>query len=534
MSKLILRNILTSGIGLIVAWVFISRVIVPWIYQPRDIAKHKVKDLELKVAKLKESEEVTENDEYYLTATSRKTFSMDESEAISRMGSHLTEAIKASGLSEDRFTRRPLKTIQLTKNGAKQIGYTVSGQGPLPKIIDLLFLLEQSPSLPRNTVKSYTQQGTKLTLETEKPHPFQKGQMVQIRGAFPVNREFPSSYNGVFRVINTDTNPSPMSLTLTLPSAGKKKPTATNSLAFNSNTGAEDLERNWLSRLIFGGESKKEKESGPEGNARIKGTKQIGNRITITTRGNHPFKTGNEIRLYNLTPSLLNKTVKITTDSSTKLSFVLDDGEDAHTAATISGVVPRRVENITMLPVDTSTEARIDFQFLSLVVGPTKLAREKQVKTRGVRSETLQSEERPLFAAISKRAFFLPYQKKPPPAPPPPTPPKPTSPSVPPPPGPETYKIVSLSQWQGQPEIMVLDSNQNKTVNYKPGDDLAGGKIVMIDYRKMPFPKKPALLSQSRVILAIEEEYWAIERGNTLADKHKLAPEQLPANLAKR
>ena len=354
MSKLILRNILTSGIGLIVAWVFISRVIVPWIYQPRDIAKHKVKDLELKVAKLKESEEVTENDEYYLTATSRKTFSMDESEAISRMGSHLTEAIKASGLSEDRFTRRPLKTIQLTKNGAKQIGYTVSGQGPLPKIIDLLFLLEQSPSLPRNTVKSYTQQGTKLTLETEKPHPFQKGQMVQIRGAFPVNREFPSSYNGVFRVINTDTNPSPMSLTLTLPSAGKKKPTATNSLAFNSNTGAEDLERNWLSRLIFGGESKKEKESGPERNARIKGTKQTGNRITITTRGNHPFKTGNEIRLYNLTPSLLNKTVKITTDSSTKLSFVLDDGEDAHTAATISGVVPRRVENITMLPVDLS------------------------------------------------------------------------------------------------------------------------------------------------------------------------------------
>ena len=80
---------------------------------------------------------------------------------------------------------------------------------------------------------------------------------------------------------------------------------------------------------------------------------------------------------------------------------------------------------------------------------------------------------------------------------------------------------------------MVLDSNQNKTVNYKPGDDLAGGKIVMIDYRKMPFPKKPALLSQSRVILAIGEEYWAIERGNTLADRHKLATEQLPANLAK-
>ncbi len=531
MSKLNLRNILTSGIGLIVAWVFISRIIIPWIYQPRDIAKLKVKNLELKVAKLKQYEAVTENDEYYLADTSRNSFSMDESEAISRMGSHLTEAIKASGLSEDRFSRRPLKTTQLTKNGAKQIGYTVSGQGPLPKIIDLLFLLEQSPSLPRNTVKSYTQQGTKLTLKTEKPHSFEKGQMVQIRGAFPVNRKFPYSYNGVFRVINTDTNPAPMLLTLTLPQAGNKAPSATNYVASNSNTGAENLERNWLSRLIFGDDSNKHKKSRLAQNAKIKGTKQTGNRITIVTRGNHPFKTGNEIRLYSLTPSLLNKTVKITTDSSTKFSFVLDDGKDAHTASTISGVVPQRVENITMLPVDTSTETRIDFQFLSLVVGPTKLAREEQVKTREVRSETLQSEERPLFAAITKRAFFLPYQKKPPP---PPAPPKPTSPSVPPPPGQETYKIVSLSQWQGQPEIMVLDSNRNKTTSYKLGDDLAGGKIVMIDYRKMPFPQKPALLSQSRVILNIGEEYWAIERGKTLADKHKLAPEQLPANLAKR
>jgi len=50
----------------------------------------------------------------------------------------------------------------------------------------------------------------------------------------------------------------------------------------------------------------------------------------------------------------------------------------------------------------------------------------------------------------------------------------------------------------------------------------------------MPFPKKPALLSQSRVILAIGEEFWAIERGNTLADKHKLVTEQLPEKLAKR
>ena len=75
---------------------------------------------------------------------------------------------------------------------------------------------------------------------------------------------------------------------------------------------------------------------------------------------------------------------------------------------------------------------------------------------------------------------------------------------------------------------------KNKTKSYKLGDDLAGGTIVMIDYRQMPFPEKPALLSQSRVILSIEDDFWAIERGNTLADKHKLAPEKLPERLAKR
>jgi hypothetical protein len=41
------------------------------------------------------------------------------------------------------------------------------------------------------------------------------------------------------------------------------------------------------------------------------------------------------------------------------------------------------------------------------------------------------------------------------------------------------------------------------------------------------------LKSFSRVILKIGTEYWAIERGKTLADKYRLAPEQLPEQLAK-
>ena len=531
MPKLSLRHILASGIGVIVAWVFISRVIVPWLHEPRDTAKLKVRNLQSKVVKLRQLESVTKNDEYYLASTSRNSFSMDESEAISQMGIHLTEAIKTSGLSEDQFTRRPIKTTQLTKNGAKQIGYTVSGQGPLTRIIDLLYLLEQNPSFPEVNITSYARRENSLLVRTQTPHLFQKDQLVEIRGAFPVNREFPSSYNGTFRVIRIGTNSQPMSLTLALPRTGNNTASATNYTVLNSNNSGNN-KRNWLYRLFFRDSSNKQNRSQINQSATIKETKQVGNQITISTKGNHPFKTDDEIRLFNLKPSLLNKTVNIKRDSSTKFSFILDDGKDVHASATISAVVPQRVHSITMLPVDISEEVRIDFQFLSLVVGPTKLAKQSQLKTREVEAKDLDEENRSLFAAITKRAFFLPYQKKPAPPPAPPPSPKSELPS-PPPPGPETYKIVSLSEWKGQPEIMVFDSNLNKTASYKPGDDLAGGKIVMIDYRRMPFPKKPELLSQSRVILSIGEEYWAIERGNTLADMYKLERRQLPANIAK-
>ena len=191
-----------------------------------------------------------------------------------------------------------------------------------------------------------------------------------------------------------------------------------------------------------------------------------------------------------------------------------------------------RVENISLSPVSGSTDVRVNFQFLSLVIG-TQYGKFTGTNAPPV-FPALDSKDRSLYAGITKRALFLPYQKQPPPPPPPPAKPKSKPPSSPPPPGPETYKIVSLSEWQGEQEVMVFDTNKNKTNSYKLGDDLAGGTIVMIDYRQMPFPEKPALLSQSRVILSIEDDFWAIERGNTFADKHKLAPEKLPERLAKR
>ena len=77
------------------------------------------------------------------------------------------------------------------------------------------------------------------------------------------------------------------------------------------------------------------------------------------------------------------------------------------------------------------------------------------------------------------------------------------------------------------------DLTAQKTLRYKPGEPFAGGTLVCVDYRPLPMPGNAFLRSDSRVIVRIDHEYWAIERGKTLADTHKLAPEQLPADLAK-
>jgi hypothetical protein len=48
----------------------------------------------------------------------------------------------------------------------------------------------------------------------------------------------------------------------------------------------------------------------------------------------------------------------------------------------------------------------------------------------------------------------------------------------------------------------------------------------------MPTPGRENVLSGSRVLLRIGNEYWAIERGGTFAQRHKLKPEQLPPGIA--
>jgi hypothetical protein len=85
---------------------------------------------------------------------------------------------------------------------------------------------------------------------------------------------------------------------------------------------------------------------------------------------------------------------------------------------------------------------------------------------------------------------------------------------------------ITSEKVQYTPTVVGLSSS------YKVGDTIAGGVIVQVDYRPMPTPGRENILSGSRVILRIGNEYWAIERGGTFAQRHKLKPEQLPPGIA--
>lgn len=188
-----------------------------------------------------------------------------------------------------------------------------------------------------------------------------------------------------------------------------------------------------------------------------------------------------------------------------------------------------RTEGLVVQQGDAPGQVRVRFRYLTLVVDPAP----EVERTNLVPALTLESPERHLLGSIVTRDILRPYIRRPPapPAPGQPAPP-PSKPGVPP--GPETFRVVSLSEWQGQPEIHIRDLTAQKTVRYRPGDELAGGTIVMVDYRPMPLPGNSLLQSHSRLILRIGDDYWAVERGRTLAEKRKLGPDELPTQLARR
>ena len=195
-----------------------------------------------------------------------------------------------------------------------------------------------------------------------------------------------------------------------------------------------------------------------------------------------------------------------------------------------------RVENINVTPRPDGTYT-LDARCLTIVLDVEGIA--KYVPASGPAPDNpTPPAQNPAFGpyqVIASRNLFRPYIPPPPPRrdPPPPRPEyRPPPPPPPPPSNPdERFRIVSLSQWGPEPEIWVTDLQNNSTRKYKAGERLAGGQIVMIDYRPLPRPDKPELDSPSRVIVKVLDSYYASELHQTLNQKRRLPETQWPPDL---
>ncbi len=175
-----------------------------------------------------------------------------------------------------------------------------------------------------------------------------------------------------------------------------------------------------------------------------------------------------------------------------------------------------RLENLVLSAGDRPGSVRARFRYLTLVVDNAPEGAKVELKPKFA----LDSPQRHYYDIIPQRDLLRPYVPKPAEAP--------IATASGAPGGPEMLKIGSLSEWRGAPEVHVCDLASQQVTRYKSGDTLAGGQIVMIDYRTLPLPDKPGFLSYSRVIVKIGNDYWAIEQGQTLATKHQLTPDQMP------
>lgn len=197
-----------------------------------------------------------------------------------------------------------------------------------------------------------------------------------------------------------------------------------------------------------------------------------------------------------------------------------------------------RLDNLVLNPVPGGTDVELQVKYGTLVLEPPKGEKMPPIAlAEGMDLPPLDAPERTQYNLIATRDLFRPYipgQKRPqqeerPPRDEPRSPREAAPPRVPE----GRYRVVGLPFWGGTPDIIVRDTSGNKVAKYKPGEELAGGKIVTVDYRPMPLPNKPEILSQSRVVLLIGGEYYAVELGSSLAEKHLLKPNELPPGLVR-
>jgi hypothetical protein len=88
--------------------------------------------------------------------------------------------------------------------------------------------------------------------------------------------------------------------------------------------------------------------------------------------------------------------------------------------------------------------------------------------------------------------------------------------------------IAGLPSWNGKAEIFLKDTSTGQTQVLQVGETINGWRILGVDYRKVPLPDRPSLLSGSRVLLEIDGATWAVELGQSLANRRPFDPAATP------
>jgi hypothetical protein len=93
------------------------------------------------------------------------------------------------------------------------------------------------------------------------------------------------------------------------------------------------------------------------------------------------------------------------------------------------------------------------------------------------------------------------------------------------------FKVVGLPSWHQTQQVIITDKSNGQVYYFKPGDEIIGGRIAMVDYRPLSRRDQPLINSSSRVIIAIGGEFYGVELGQTLAERVKVEATDLPVAL---
>lgn len=195
-----------------------------------------------------------------------------------------------------------------------------------------------------------------------------------------------------------------------------------------------------------------------------------------------------------------------------------------------------RIESLSISPREKDGPFRVEFDYVALLLTTRKGPQFTTTRPSDVKlAIDMKSARRKLYDVIPARDIFRRYIKRIPPttvvASPTPTTQKdtPTPPAGPKP----KYRICALPTFHGEPEVWVVNEiDETGAVHkYKEGEKLMGWEIVMVDYRMLPDPDKPELLSPARVIIKIDSDYWAIEGNQYITAKRILKGSNLPPIL---